>query len=352
MNLRQFNPMKILNHWSTLDAILKGWNPPPVSCEIDLSNQCNHDCIWCMYKDFKKEKSVLLPPKIVTKLINDLSEAGVKSVTFTGGGEPLTNPDVTSALYKAKNLGLEIGLVTNGGLMDQEMSKTIVETCKFVRISLDAASRETHDKIHRPKNYLTKDNFDGIIQNIKTLVNMRKSWETNLTIGVAFLVHPLNYFEINDAAELAKKIGVDYIQIRPVYIPDKNILIMKWEHVKELMELSMGLTDDKFQVFPILHRFDEMAKVDRTFSSCLGHALLGVVGADSNVYLCCQLRGNPDFSFGSLEKESFSEIWHGMKRQEAIKRINIEKCPPCRYTKYNELLDYLSDKMRPHKNFL
>jgi hypothetical protein len=30
----------------------------------------------------------------------------------------------------------------------------------------------------------------------------------------------------------------------------------------------------------------------------------------------------------------------------------LEKCPPCRYTKYNELLDYLSDKVRPHKNFL
>lgn len=351
MNLKQFNPMKVLNHWETLNAILEGWNPPPVSCEIDLSNRCNHNCIWCMYEDFKKEKNVTLPTKMVMKLIDDLAEMGTKSVTFTGGGEPLMSPDIVPALYKAKNLGLEVGLVTNGGLMAPEISKAIVETCNFVRISLDAATPKIHNETHRPADRI-EDNFDGIVQNIKTLVNMRKSWETDLTIGVAFLVHPLNYFEINDAAELSKKIGVDYIQIRPVYIPNKEILIMKWEHVKELMELSMGLTDDKFKVFPILHRFDEMAKVDRTFSRCRGHALLGVVGADSNVYLCCQLRGNPEFSFGSLEKESFFEIWHNGDRQETIKRINVEKCPPCRYTKYNELLDYLSDKERAHKNFL
>lgn len=351
MNLKQFNPMKVLNHWSTMNAILSGWNPPPVSCEIDLSNRCNHRCIWCMYKDFKKERNVMMPTKTVMTLIDDLSEAGVKSVTFTGGGEPLTSPDVIPVLYKAKNSGLEVGLVTNGGLMNHKISKTIIKTCNFVRISLDAAIEYTHSTIHKPKD-LTRDNFNEIIKDIKTLVEMRKKTENILTIGIAFLVHPKNYGEIYSATELAKEIGVDYIQLRPVFIPGSQPLVSIWQVVKESMQKAMELADDEFHVFPILHRFDEMAKVERTFSQCRGHALLGVVGADSNVYLCCQLRGNPEFSFGSLEKESFFEIWHGKRRQEVIRRINIEKCPPCRYTKYNELLDYLSDKRRPHKNFL
>lgn len=351
MNLKQFNPMKILNHWTTMNAILKGWNPPPISCEIDLSNLCNHDCIWCMYHDFKKEKKLTMPTETMLNLIHDLSEGDVKSITFTGGGEPLMNPDTTKALYKVRNAGMEAGLVTNGELLETEICKTIIETCDFVRISLDAAISETHSFVHKPKDS-TKGIFDKILINLQRLVFLRNTTDNNLTIGIAFLVHTFNYKEIYKATELAKRLGVDYIQIRPVFIPGSKPIVNIWEKVKELMEKAMELADDKFQVFPILHRFDEMAKVERAFSHCLGHALLGVVGADLNVYLCCQLRGNPEFSFGSLKKESFFEIWHGKKRQEVIKRINLEKCPPCRYTKYNEILDYLDDKERAHKDFL
>jgi MoaA/NifB/PqqE/SkfB family radical SAM enzyme len=351
MNLKQFNPMKILNHWETLNAILKGWNPPPISCEIDPSNLCNHDCIWCMYHDFKQDKNMMIPTEIMFSLIHELAEGGVKSVTFTGGGEPLTNPATVEGLYKVKEVGMEVGLVTNGGLMVPEVSKAIVDTCKFLRISLDAATEKTHTSIHRPKN-LSKDSFDKILNHISTLVDLKKNKKKDLTVGIAFLVHPLNYLEIYEAATLAKKLGVDYIQIRPVFIPKRKPLEKIWFAVQELMEKSMELIDSKFHVFPILHRFDEVSKVERTFARCLGHALLGVAGADCNLYLCCQLRGDPRFTFGNLKKETFFDIWKGKKRQEVIKRINLEKCPPCRYTKYNELLDYLSDKIRPHKNFL
>lgn len=351
MNLKQFNPMKVLNHWSTLNAILEGWNPPPISCEIDPSNLCNHDCVWCMYCDFKERKNTDLSDGAMRNLIDELAEGGVKSVTFTGGGEPLANPNTPKAMYKALNAGMEVGLVTNGGLMEGETSETIAETCKFVRISLDAATAETHNTVHRPKNRV-KDNFNEIVNNIRRLVELRRNREGKFTIGIAFLVHPFNYFEIHDVAILAKGLGVDYIQLRPVFVPGAQPLINIWDLVRKTMWNAMELTDDKFKVFPILHRFDEMTRVERAFESCQGHALLGVVGADSNVYLCCQLRGNPEFSFGSLKKESFFEIWHGKQRQEVMKRINLEKCPPCRYTKYNELLDYLGDKLRPHKNFL
>ena len=351
MNLKQFNTMKVLHHWDTLNGILKGWNPTPISCEIDPSNLCNHDCVWCMYHDFKLQKNLMIPKKIMFKLIRELGKGRVKSVTFTGGGEPLTNPATIEGLYRVRKAGMEVGLVTNGGLMTRDVCKAVIDTCKFVRISLDAATQKTHNMLHKPKSP-SKDNFNKILKNISTLVALRKKAKKDLTIGIAFLVHPLNYSEIYDAAKLAKKLGVDYIQIRPVFIPGKKPLEKMWPAVQELMEKAVELTDEKFHVFPILHRFDEVSKLDRTYTKCMGHALLGVVGADCHLYLCCQLRGNSRFSFGNLKKNSFFEIWNGKKRQEVMKRIDLNKCPPCRYNKYNELLDYLSDETKPHKNFL
>lgn len=351
MDLRQFNPMKILNHWETLNLILEGKNPPPVSCEIDPSNLCNHDCIWCMYHDFKKQNNVMISREILFPLIDELSDGGVKSITFTGGGEPLVNPLLVEALYRVRKKRMEVGLVTNGELMDKDVCKAIIDTCTFLRVSLDAATSVTHRLLHRPKNS-EGDSFFRIIENLKLLISLRERQKAQTTIGVAFLAHPLNYNEIYKASKMAKNIGADYIQIRPVFIPRKRPLESVWIPMQKLMEDSLELNGDHFKFFPILHRFDKVTKIERIYKRCLAHALLGVVGADSVLYLCCQLRGDSRFAFGSLGEKSFFDIWKSQKRQEVIKDIDLDNCPPCRYNQYNKLLNYLSDKIRPHKNFL
>lgn len=350
MDLRQFNPMKVLNHWQTINDIVSGKNPPPISCEIDPSNLCNHDCVWCMYRDFKKRKSEMIPTEIMFNSIRELGEMGVKSATFTGGGEPLTNPATVEGLYKVEENGMEVGLVTNGGLMTTEVCKAVVETCSFLRVSLDAGTLEAHNRLHRPKD-VDKDNFELIIKNIKNLLTLRKG-QKSLTVGIAFLVHSLNYHEIYQVTKLAKDIGVDYIQIRPVYMSGQKLSDKVLFETEKLVQKALETATDNFKVFPILHRFDEVIRLPHSYDQCLGHALLAVVGADCNVYVCCQLRSNPDFSFGNLKEKSFREIWNSQERQEVIKRIDVSKCPPCRYNKYNEVLGYLEDKDRPHKNFL
>jgi len=352
MNLGQFNPAKILSHWNTLGAILENQNPPPVTCGFDASNSCNHDCIWCMCRDFKERKNTVMPPEIMFDLIQELGAGGVKSITFTGGGEPLVNPATSEGLYRARKAGLEVGLITNGGLM-RDVSKAIVDTCKFVRISLDAANHETHTRLHRPKD-LPKDNFGRILENIEAVISLRKRANKQLTVGVSFLAHLYNFTEIYETAILVKKLGVDYIQIRPA-LPWTGELMREtqsWSLIQSQIERSQELEDSRFSVFSILHKFNKGSTTERAYSRCLAHSLISIIGADCNVYLCCQFRGDIKFSFGDLRKKSFFEIWDGEERKRIIKRISLEDCPPCRYAGYNELLHCLNNQEKIHKNFL
>jgi radical SAM protein with 4Fe4S-binding SPASM domain len=242
-------------------------------------------------------------------------------------------------------------LVTNGGLLDAKKSEIIVNNCSYVRVSLDAGSNETHRKLHLPKNP-KKDNFNRIIDNIKTLVKLRRKNKSNITIGIGFLVHSINYKEIYKTAELVKNIGVDYIQIRPSFIPGEQLSDKIMFEVENQMQKAIKLSNSDFHVFPILHRFDEVKNLDKGYNKCYGHALVGVISANGNLYLCCQLRGFNKFCFGNIMKESFHSIWYGKERQKVISKINLDECLPCRYNKYNEILDYLADTERPHKNFL
>ena len=48
-------------------------------------------------------------------IIDRLKESGTKNIVFTGGGEPLFNPEVTLAgMSLAKKNNMNVGLYTNG----------------------------------------------------------------------------------------------------------------------------------------------------------------------------------------------------------------------------------------------
>lgn len=350
MNLKQFNQIKILNHWETINRIINAENPFPVSCEIDSANACNHRCSWCYFAKSRSDKAIM-PEKVLFNLIEDLGKGGTKSITFTGGGEPLINPATIHAIGKAVSLNIKTGLVTNGALLDEKKGNIVIKNCEFVRFSLDAGTLKTHTLLHNPSNPKV-DNFDIIIDNLKRLVEIRKNLKRNVTIGIGFLVHEKNYKEIKITAELVKKIGADYFQVRPLFIPGELSYTKTWLKVKDLVDDTLKLSDDKFYVFPIKRRFDEIISNKKNYSICLIHKLLAIAGADSNIYMCSLFRGYKNFSFGSLKEQSFKEIWNSERRRKVIKSLKINNCPSCRYNTYNEILEYLFDKERPHGEFI
>lgn len=342
LELTPFNGIKVLVHSDKIEAILKDQFMPPVSCEIDPSNICNHKCPNCMFTEFKTEKPTKIPRQELMQLIRDLSEMGVKSVTFTGGGEPLTSPHTLGAMELANNMGLEVGLVTNGGLLDNHSCEVILNTCKFVRVSLDAGTADTHKKMHG-----TND-FDRIVLCLKSLSNNNVFTD----IGVAFLVHQDNYNEIVDCARLIKKIGVNYLQVRPIWLKNGMLPYQVIHAAQEHIHIAQKLNTEHFKVYGILHRFDEHLYEHRGFDKCRATPLLGVVGADCNIWLCCQYRGIKGYSIGNLMDSCFREIWGSEHHKQIIDKINLDQCPPCRYKLFNQIIEKVFIEDTVHKNFI
>jgi len=351
MDLRQFNTYKILNHPEIIKELMSRKNPFPVSCEIDPSNLCNHSCSWCYFVDSRQVNKKNLEKKVLFKLIADLAKGKTKSITFTGGGEPLVNPVTPEAIMRAYSLGMRVGLVTNGGLLNRGKNKIIVSCCDFVRVSLDAVDEESHNKLHNPRNSGV-DNFENILTNLRMMVSLRKQLKKNITIGVGFLIHKENYKKLPRLAKRLKEIGIDYLQIRPIVMPQDNSLTRLWATASKYIQKALNFSDNKFYVFPIDYRYHEMISKERSYKCCNIHNLLGIVGADGNVYLCSLFRGDSRFSFGNLYSQSFRDLWMGAKRKKLIRSLDITKCPPCRYNRYNEILYYMLSKDKPHADFL
>lgn len=330
-DIMPFNPYKILCWRDRIDEILEGKMPYPVALEIDPTNKCSSNCAWCMFKNFREEKGVSLPFRIVEGVLSEL-KGETKAVTFTGGGEPLVHPKINDMMRTAKELQYQVGLVTNGDLLNGHID-TINETCRYVRVSLDAGTKGTHQKLHSPFN---EDSFDLIFETLPDI---------NTELGIAFLIHPDNYKEIPLLCEKLQDTNVSYLQLRPCLGVD-----MKPE-VADYVGDYLKDREFSFKVYLNLRRFDEV-RFGRRFEKCRATPLLGIIGADANVYLCCQMRGNKGFSIGNLKKDSFEKVWNSSRHRKIIERINLDRCPPCRYANWNYLVEQVFLKDRMHRFFV
>ena len=261
----------------------------PVTCEIDPSNACNLSCSFCMYKNRPRNKS--LSWDSYCWALDELKSIGVKSITFTGGGEPMMSSRINDMAQRADVMGFELGLITNGTLIHKLQYPEIF---KFIRISLDAGNREIYEKVKG------KDLFNQVIENIKN---------TKANIGLSFVITDVNKNSMEEAKELAKELGVMYIQFKPDSRYERQI---DWNS-------SFG----ENAIFTDRYKAEDLLP-------CKVASLIGVIGADEVVYFCCQYRGNKNFALGKLKEAPLEEIF---KRRDKI-QPDISKCPQCRYMNY------------------
>jgi radical SAM protein with 4Fe4S-binding SPASM domain len=345
-----FNPHKILNHFDRLKRLVDGEIVSPITVEIDPTNVCNHRCRWCV--SLEAHTGELLELGRFRTLIGELREADVRSVVLKGGGEPTTHPHFTEMLEALREAKLEVGLITNGSMPRAGSVEKVLECCQWARISLDASTPETHERIHG-----TRD-FEKIMANVQRLTSGRG----RTMVGLNFVAEPRNYHEMADFARMGREIGAAYVTIRCVFDRANPLPEDVRAEMCRMALLARQEQADGFRVF--LGNFTEKylnadAAQPFPYARCLGPNLVGVIGGDGNVYACCFLRGNGQFGFGNINDQSFDAIWQSDRRRQVMESVYRGECGRVcaggmtanRYNVYNEILNYLAAEEKQHASF-
>ncbi len=342
-----------LNHRFSAFKILgqKNYLPEfPVHVQMDLVGACNNKCPFCFFRDgadnIGEERDPIrkktLDTQIALRLLDEFHTNGVKAITITGGGESLIHKDINLILKKIIDHKFELGIMSNLNILPDV---TLMRQVKWLRVSLDAASKEVYQKVHAPGGGIT---FDTVVDNMKKLAG-------HIDLGISFLVYKENWHEIAEAAKLAADIGADYIQYKLVFDTDHSTdLIPQREKIFELVAQAkeIGAKSKKLEVIDLLGRVSLIEKSPRNYRQCYIHRHTAIVGVEAELYLCCLLKYVDTFSMGSLKNSTFKELWLGEKRRQVLESFDKEKCPTCFYEKTNETIDYLLSQDNPHKNFI
>jgi len=348
--VRQFSSDKILKHLDRVNEWVQGGNPAPITVELDMTNLCNHRCPECVVNYFRAADSQALSRADAKIIINQLVKNRVRGLIFTGGGEPLCNPHTLEAVELAGSKGLDLGFITNGTLITEQGARVILKNCTWVRISLDAGSPEVFKSTHG----LDGKEFNRVLDKIALLVKVKNKIKSNCTIGVGFLTCDSTVRDMEKAAILCKKLGVDYLQFRPMQIHRGGKFDYHWTDAEDKIQQCLSYSDNKFQVLFSRHKY-EMAKdknYGRYYKKCYGQQFATVISASAKMYICCHLRGYEKYCIGDLKKDSFKKIWDSPKRKTIIEKINFRDCIPlCRDNTFNQILWNIKQP-REHINFL
>lgn len=264
--------------------------------------------------------------------------------------------EIGGLILHTKKVGIDVALTTNGVFFSEKVAQQCLGSLTWVRFSLDAGMRSTYAKVHR----CSKGDFAKVLANLSYAVKLKKEKKYDCTIGVQFLLIPENCQDTIKATTLLKKIGVDYLIIKPYsqhllshYTIDKNFHYNDYLYLeKELQNFS---TDD----FKIIFRTQAMKKIEdkeKVCKHCLGLPFWAYIDSSGDVWACSAYLGNSNFLYGNINKNSFSEIWKGTKRKQVLQMVETElditHCrKACRLDEINRYLWNLKHSPE-HVNFI
>jgi len=279
----RFNPsLKLVLHDQFLEYY-KGNKIYPISIEISLTGDCNANCEWCFYKSHQIKTEI--DYDILLESIRKLKHKGLKSISWTGGGEPTLYSKFSKIVNAVNLLDIEQGLFTNAiGSINYDPS-----IFKWIRVS--------------------KTNMDLNIDNIKKLRKCK-------SLGVC-----INYSEDMDLTYLKGVYDIlDYVQVRPILLGKGKTYKIK---TPILNNPKIEITNYKFDNCSIKHKYDY----------CEGHNFVPFLWQDGLLTPCAYMRDT--YKIGNINNTDIIELINKMPTKFKVLPI-CQVC--CKNDEINKLI--------------
>lgn len=282
----------------------------PLDVSLELTWRCNFRCRHCYIPDFHAPDAVSTPRLL--ELLEELAGMGTLFLTLTGG-EPLLRRDWDVIMCRARQLGFQVTLLTNGSLVDDRIADTLAEFAAQVQVSLHSADPVVFDRVtSRPGSF------------VNVLAGVRRLRDRGVAVELTVPVSRLNPDSASCVSRLAEDLGVEsrvYTTIVAAKDGRRDPLALRLP-VREAVRLSGGPGAG----CPVP---DETAKHPAGDGPlCAAGVRYANITAAGDVQACNILPG----SAGNINHASFREVWERsphLRRIRAIRRNDLSVCSTC-----------------------
>lgn len=325
MKANRYSDHKIVWFPEKLASFRAGTLTAPIYVRIKPTNRCNHHCEWCAYGhgdwDIAMHEGMnerdMLPRAKLLEVLFDLREMGVKAVTFSGGGEPLSYPYITEAMQVCLNYGLDLSCITNGSLLEGSRAQ-VLRDAKWIRVSIDYTT---------PQQMLASrgvDQFDRVMRNMADFAAKGGACE----LGVNFIATRENCFGLSAFCGILRDHGVANVRVSPVWLPNfREYHEAIADVVREEIDMARSSYDsDTFRVYSSYDIDNPAHGRERTFAKCYFMQMVPVVGADQKIWACHNTAYAEHGLIGSIANQRFKELWFSGETSRVMDQFNVASC--------------------------
>jgi MoaA/NifB/PqqE/SkfB family radical SAM enzyme len=181
----------------------------PPTIIMENTSVCNLRCIHCPHgqgwSDREDYHALYLDFDLYKKAIDEIAENKIALLRFAPEGEALVHPQFMDQIAYAKKKGISpLNLTTNGLTLDnpsvedgKKLGKSMMERLlelgiEIIDISLDAANKESYEKIR------VQSNYHRVWSNIHRLLYLREKMKAKTKIMLSIVDQPESHDEVKD----------------------------------------------------------------------------------------------------------------------------------------------------------
>ena len=286
----------------------------PKNCVWEITSKCNMECLHCASNiNPNSPKNNELTLDEIKTVCRDLHELDCEEVTLSGG-EALLHENWESIAEYLSNLGIRVALISNGLIIDEQMSQRIKKSGIYLTaLSLDGM-QTSHNFIRR-----NPVSFQRVCRAVPFLKQQK------LQVNFVTHVNRLNMSELSALEGLAISLGVDVWRIQlgsplgrlgnhpdlilePEDLPGIADFIVEAKNRNEI-KISVGDNVGYFSYHEAELRRTQIREGMDFWCGCAAGCLNIGIESNGNVKGCLSLQSK-QFVEGNLRTESLKEIWN------------------------------------------
>lgn len=155
---------------------------PLKGLHIELSNICNHQCLFCANRKMSRKKG-FIDETFLKRILQEAYEEGFRDVGYYANGEPFVSPKLHEYIKWAKQIGFSyVYIDTNGGVEYEKIESAIEAGLDSIKFSINGTNPDNYKLIHG------RDDFDRVMDNLKKTYDYKKKLKPSLNVYVSIAV--------------------------------------------------------------------------------------------------------------------------------------------------------------------
>lgn len=178
---------------------------PLKGLHIELSNICNHQCLFCANRKMTRKKGYM-DESFLKHILQEAYDEGFRDVGFYANGEPFVSPKLDRYINWAKSIGYSyVYIDTNGGVEFAKINRAIDAGLDSIKFSINGTNPDNYKLIHG------KDDFNRVLDNLKKTYDYKKRLNRPLNVYVSIAVTKYIEDTVDQFAEYCRQYCDDLV---------------------------------------------------------------------------------------------------------------------------------------------